>query len=320
MKPRTYIACFASAVAFAFAHAANQSNPSGRARATAEEAALAGVKKGHEAYLAAMRANDADAFARVVAPDVVFSPPQAMPVAGREAIRAWFKSGAEQMRTVAITVEDRNVIVAGDLAIEEGTFILTVVPAGGGAPVVDRGRFNATWKRQSGGEWQVLRNIWNSSLPAPAAADSDTVIAAARAAAEKHMAALNARDVETIRSQHAPDFSLIEAETTERLNMPFLQSAIGRERAKRWTESKTNWTIHDLQVQPYGNAAVVTFIQKGTARWTDGSVDARPRRVTEVWVNDGGTWKEAHHHDSVYAPNQPAAATGATGASRRTSQ
>lgn len=167
-----------------------------------------GVKKGHEAYLAAMRANDADAFARVVAPDAVFSPPNILPLIGREAVRAWFRSGAERMRTVGITVEDRNVIVAGAHAVEEGTFVWTVVPAAGGAPVVERGRFNATWQRQSDGEWKVLRHIWNSSLPLPAgdsahnrAGDEGGV----RELFARMEAAGNARDQARVAAAYTPD-------------------------------------------------------------------------------------------------------------------
>ena len=70
--------------------------------------------------------------------------------------------------------------------------------------------------------------------------------------------------------------------------------------AKRWEGSKPNWTIRELHIQPCGSVAVATFYQDGKIEWADRTVDSRPRRVTEVWVNENGTWKEAHHHDSVY--------------------
>ena len=79
---------------------------------------------------------------------------------------------------------------------------------------------------------------------------------------------------------------------------------------RRWLGAKVNWTPRDVQVQPLGTmAAAASFHMDGTVRWPDGTVDARPRRVTEIWVNDNGTWKEAHHHDSVYTAISKTAAS-----------
>jgi ketosteroid isomerase-like protein len=72
----------------------------------------------------------------------------------------------------------------------------------------------------------------------------------------------------------------------------------------RWQGAKANWTLRDVEVQMLGTtAAAASFYMDGSVRWADGRVDSRPRRVTEVWVNENGTWKEAHHHDSVYTAN-----------------
>jgi hypothetical protein len=60
--------------------------------------------------------------------------------------------------------------------------------------------------------------------------------------------------------------------------------------------------LRDVQIQMLdADAAIVTFFQDGSF-WGEGAnEDRRSRRVTEVWVKQGGSWKEAHHHDSVYA-------------------
>jgi ketosteroid isomerase-like protein len=57
-------------------------------------------------------------------------------------------------------------------------------------------------------------------------------------------------------------------------------------------------------VDLYGDVAVAAFYVEGSVTWPDGRVVEGPRRVTAVWIWDGGEWKEAHHHDSplVSAP------------------
>jgi ketosteroid isomerase-like protein len=73
----------------------------------------------------------------------------------------------KQVRTVAVDVSQREVIIAGDVAIERGSFTWKVTPAGG-SDVEDHGSFLAIWRRQPDGAWKLARNIWNSTLPLPA--------------------------------------------------------------------------------------------------------------------------------------------------------
>ena len=60
--------------------------------------------------------------------------------------------GSDRVAEVSIfateDVAERNVIIAGDRAIEEGEFTLKVAPRDGGAAVEDRGRFMAIWERR----------------------------------------------------------------------------------------------------------------------------------------------------------------------------
>lgn len=155
MKALAYIAWFASATALAFA----QDNKK------AEQSATAAVQKGHEAFLAAMRGNDAKGLVPLLAPDVIFYPPNAATVVGPEGVRTWFQSIVDAMKTTSVTVAEHRITLAGDHAIEEGNFIWKLAPVGGGAPIEDRGRFLAVWKRHTDGSMKVVRNIWNSTLP-----------------------------------------------------------------------------------------------------------------------------------------------------------
>jgi len=127
------------------------------------------IDKTHFAWLDAMTANDAAALGRVVTEDVVLMPPNEQPLAGRAAIVAWFAGVVSQARTTSVDVPQREVIVSGDYGIERGSYVWTVSPTAGGPPSVLRGSFLAIYQRQSDGEWRVIRNIWNSTLPAPVA-------------------------------------------------------------------------------------------------------------------------------------------------------
>lgn len=126
------------------------------------------IDKGHQDWLNAMKANDAQALGRLVTVDVVLMPPHQEPVTGPQEVINWFAGVVKQARTVAVGIPDREVIVAGDFGIERGSFTWKVAPTGGGSHIEDRGHFLAIWQRQPDGSWKVKRNIWNSTLPVPA--------------------------------------------------------------------------------------------------------------------------------------------------------
>ena len=62
-------------------------------------------------------------------------------------------------KDVKLTVQD--VDVAGDLAVETGTYSMTMVPKGAKA-MADNGKYITVWKRQPDGSWKVYRDIMNS--------------------------------------------------------------------------------------------------------------------------------------------------------------
>jgi len=125
------------------------------------------IDAGHEAFLAAMRANDCGALLTVLASDVVLVPPNMPEARGTDGARSWCESTFKQVKTKAVAVSGRDVTIAGDWGIEHGAFDWTVVPVAGGAEVHDQGRFVAIYHRQADGSWKVARDIWNSSLPIP---------------------------------------------------------------------------------------------------------------------------------------------------------
>ncbi len=117
-----------------------------------------------------------------------------------------------------------------------------------------------------------------------------------------HWEAFSAGDRQTTADQHMARFTLFSMDDAPLwvLESEEDYAAI----AEAWADAQHDWRPGDLTVDLYGNVAVAAFQAEGSTAWPDGRVVEGPRRVTEVWVWDGGEWKEAHHHDSplVSAP------------------
>jgi len=129
----------------------------------------AAVDKGHDAFMAGLQSGDCNSLIPQATEDVVLDPPNMASAVGVQGFRGWCEPVFTQMKTKAVGVSDRDVVLAGDWAIEHGNFDWTVVPVAGGAEVRDQGKFVAIWRRQADGSWKLARDIWNSSLPVPAA-------------------------------------------------------------------------------------------------------------------------------------------------------
>jgi uncharacterized protein (TIGR02246 family) len=110
------------------------------------------AKKGDAAAIAAIYATDAEAF-----------PPNGDVAKGRMAIQQMWKATLDS-GVSGLDTTTRQVETAGNLAIESGTYVVTMKDG----KVADRGKYNVVWKRV-GGKWELYRDIWNSSMPAPAA-------------------------------------------------------------------------------------------------------------------------------------------------------
>lgn len=126
------------------------------------------IDKSHAAFLAAMKANSAEALGQFIAVDAVFMPPNSQLLAGRQAVMDWFAGVVKQARTVAIEIPQREVTVTGEFGIERGSFIWKLAPTAGGSQIEERGNFLAVWQRLPDGSWKAKYDIWNSTLPGSA--------------------------------------------------------------------------------------------------------------------------------------------------------
>lgn len=120
------------------------------------------IDAGHERFLNAMRANDAAALMEELVDDVIFYPPGEDAARGKAAVRAWYEGVIAEATTEAVEVHDREVVISGDIGIEQGRYVWTLAPSGGGDSFTAAGHFIAIWRRDADGAWKVASDIWNS--------------------------------------------------------------------------------------------------------------------------------------------------------------
>jgi len=91
-------------------------------------------------------------------------PPNAPIGKGRAAIQ---QTWASMMQTpgFALTFAPEQILVSasGDMALDRGTYSLTIAPDG--TTQTDTGKYVVVW-RKIGSEWKAVADIFNSDLPA----------------------------------------------------------------------------------------------------------------------------------------------------------
>jgi uncharacterized protein (TIGR02246 family) len=115
-------------------------------------------------WLQLVKAKDATAIAELYAEDGAVMPPNTPIGKGRAAIQ---QTWASMMRTPGfdLTFVPEQIVVSssGDMALDRGTYSLTIAP--GGTTQTDTGKYVVVW-RKIGREWKAAADIFNSNLPA----------------------------------------------------------------------------------------------------------------------------------------------------------
>jgi ketosteroid isomerase-like protein len=118
---------------------------------------------------------DTDKFLSYFAPDAS-AYPQGMPVAtGSAAIReAFTKMSSMPGFSLSWTPTKADVSTAGDLGYTAGTYEMTMTGAS------EKGKYVTAWKKQPGGAWKAIEDIFNADAP-PHPPSTPHVLAAASA-------------------------------------------------------------------------------------------------------------------------------------------
>jgi uncharacterized protein (TIGR02246 family) len=121
------------------------------------------IREQVDRWLQLVKAKDAAGIAQLYAEDGAVMPPNAPIGKGRAAIQ---QTWASMMRTPGfdLTFAPEKILVSssGDLALDHGTYRLTIASAG--TPQTDTGKYVVVW-RKIGGDWKAAADIFNSDLP-----------------------------------------------------------------------------------------------------------------------------------------------------------
>jgi len=115
-----------------------------------------------QAFMTAFSKGDPAAVAEFYTEDGQVLPPNSDFVTGRQAIQSLWQALMD-MGIKGLTLDTIEVEALGDAASEVGRYTLTAE----GGQVLDQGKYMIVWK-QEGGEWKLHRDMFNTSMPAPA--------------------------------------------------------------------------------------------------------------------------------------------------------
>lgn len=124
------------------------------------------IDRGNQRMMELVSRQQFDSLHLLYTDDAVVMPQNSEPVAGTDAIRAWWEHGKE-LRLSRLDLETTDLEVSGDFGVETGRYTVTLQPDTTAAPITDRGNYLVVWKRDSDGRWKLHRDIFNTSLPAP---------------------------------------------------------------------------------------------------------------------------------------------------------
>jgi len=135
------------------------------------EADIAAIHQLGQEFTQANVAHDWDRVLAQRTDDVVWMPPNAAALPGKDAVRRFLQEGAQ---ATAFTITSVHTEGSDDLAVDRGSYVYTGVM--GSDTITDTGKYVAMLRRQPDDSWKIALEIWNSDValpqpaPAPAAA------------------------------------------------------------------------------------------------------------------------------------------------------
>jgi ketosteroid isomerase-like protein len=131
------------------------------------------IRDADEAWSSAASAKDVDKTVAFYSADAVVMPPNAERVTTKEGIRKIWKDMLTDAK-VSWKTTKVEVSKSGDIGFTSGTYEVTMNDVVTGKPVNDHGKYLVVWEKQADGSWKCGADIWNSDIPATAAASPPT--------------------------------------------------------------------------------------------------------------------------------------------------
>jgi uncharacterized protein (TIGR02246 family) len=118
------------------------------------------VREASARYFDTLRRLDHEAASSMFAEDALLMPPGGPDLAGGVAIHAMMAEAYPPLRFIELELKSTEIEVRGDLAFEV-THYDERVGMPDGTDVEHSGRFLVVWRRESSGEWRILRGMYN---------------------------------------------------------------------------------------------------------------------------------------------------------------
>lgn len=161
---RTCLAIFAVVTAACSPNAPSAGRgPSSGSQDTAD--ARAAIEAANARFLEAFKRGDKAGMVANYADDAIVMMPNEEAWRGRDGLDRGFGGFLSQMSFKDGSATTADVVLAGDLAVETGTFAWTLQPKAG-PEIKDKGKYLTVWRRQPDGTWKIVRDINNTDLPA----------------------------------------------------------------------------------------------------------------------------------------------------------
>lgn len=250
---------------------------------------VAAIKAMVAAYGQAATTGDVIALSDQYTDGAVRLEPNAPMLVGKEAIHSGWQTFLDRYSTEEVDVAE-DVRVVGDLAFARGTYTAKETPKVPGAAVVDdKGKWLTAYRRQPGGSWKIVVDIWNTDLPvaqvlSPGSADEQALLQIER----DWTAAWWKQDPESLDGILADGY-------LENLQGQITTKAQLIRDMKAGIYKVESLEANDMRVVVFGDHAVVNGLttSKGTMHGKDAS---DKRRWTDVYEKRDGRWRAVFTH------------------------
>ncbi len=161
-RTRSLMAALGTVALIAGCQPAAETAEQADARMNAEAAAArTAIEASNAQFTSHFNAGRGDSVAAHYTEDGRVMGPNMAVAAGRQAIAA--SMGMMGGATLVLITE--SVAANGPLAVERGTYRITLTPPGAPGPITDTGKYLVHWHKV-GDSWLMVDDIWNSDLPA----------------------------------------------------------------------------------------------------------------------------------------------------------
>jgi len=125
------------------------------------------VRDADSAWSKAAGAKDLDKTVSFYSNDAIVLPPNEAAVTSKDGIRNLWKGFIDSVTDISWKATRVEMAKSGDMACLSGTYEMTMKDG-----TKDRGKYCEVWEKK-GGTWRCGTDIWNSDLPATAAAPAE---------------------------------------------------------------------------------------------------------------------------------------------------